>query len=383
MLKCLVFLGCALLATALHRIPLKKLDKTLRQTLVEEYPETAAAYADRLSDTPIEHLNNFMDAQYYGEIQVGTPPQKFKVIFDTGSSNLWVPSSHCSFLHVACLVHSRYHADHSSTYKADGKKFAIRYGSGSCDGYFSQDTVSIAGIDVTGQTFAEITNLPAIPFAAAKFDGILGMGYETISVGGSLPPFQMMIKEQKLEEPLFAFWLNRNPNHPNGGEITFGGLDPDHYTGNITWAPITRKAYWQFKVDAMKMGDEEFCKDCQAIADTGTSLIAGPKADVAKINKAIGATPLPVGGAAMVDCDKVADMPSIDFVISGRTFTLTSEQYIMKVSQFGQTMCLSGFMGMDIPPPAGPLWILGDIFLGPYYNIYDYGNARVGFATAK
>ena len=67
----------------------------------------------------------------------------------------------------------------------------------------------IAGIEVTGQTFAEITNLPALPFAAAKFDGILGMGWERISVGGSLPPFQMMVKEQKLEEPVFAFWLNR------------------------------------------------------------------------------------------------------------------------------------------------------------------------------
>jgi len=380
----LLVIGFACAANALHRMSLKKLDKTLRQTLVEEYPDIAAAYADRVSETPFEKLRNFMDAQYYGEIQLGTPPQKFQVIFDTGSSNLWVPSSHCSFLHVACLVHSRYYADRSTSYKSDGKKFAIRYGSGSCDGYFSQDTINLAGVDVVNQTFAEITNLPAIPFAAAKFDGILGMGWEQISVGGVMPPFQLMVKEKKIEEALFAFWLNRNPNHPNGGEITFGGLDPDHYEGNITYVPVTTKGYWQFKMDGLKMGGDDFCAGgCQAIADTGTSLIAGPKAQVNKINKAIGATPMPIGGAAIVDCDKVAAMPAMDFVIAGKTFTLTSEQYIMKVKQFSQEICISGFMGLDVPPPRGPLWIVGDVFLGPYYSIYDYGNARVGFAAAK
>jgi cathepsin D len=385
MMKCvLLVLSFALMATALQRMKLKKLEKTLRQTLVEDYPEIAAAYEEKVNETPIEKLRNFMDAQYYGEIQVGTPPQKFQVIFDTGSSNLWVPSSHCSFLHIACLVHSRYHADHSTTYKEDGAKFAIRYGSGSCSGYFSQDTVTIAGLEVTGQRFAEITNLPAIPFAAAKFDGILGMGWEQIAVGGGLPPFQMMVKESLLEDPVFAFWLNRNPNHPNGGEITFGGLDPDHYEGNITYAPVTTKGYWQFKMDGMKMNGEDFCEGgCQAIADTGTSLIAGPKAIVNKINKEIGATPMPIGGAAIVDCEKIPTMPSIDFVIAGRTFTLTADQYVMKVKQFSQEICISGFMGLDVPPPRGPLWIIGDVFLGPYYSIYDYGNARVGFATAK
>jgi cathepsin D len=325
-------------------------------------------------------LTDYEDAQYYGPITLGTPPQKFTVVFDTGSSNLWVPSKKCSPLNIACRLHNKYDSTKSSTYVENGEAFEIRYGTGSLSGFLSEDTLNIGGLNVKKQVFAEAVNEPGITFIVAKFDGILGMAYDSISVDHVTPVWYNIISQNLVKSPVFSFWLDKNPMGQSGGELTLGGVNPELYTGNFSWVPITSKTYWQFKLDSIKLGgvDLGFCatEACKAIADTGTSLIIGPSKEINALNKKLGAVVVN-GEGIFTSCDVVSKLPDITITLNGVDFVLKPQEYVLNV----QGQCLSGFAGIDLGR-LGNFFIIGDVFISTYYTIFDFGNSQVGFAKA-
>jgi saccharopepsin len=322
-------------------------------------------------------VSNFLNAQYFSDISIGTPPQEFKVVLDTGSSNLWVPSRDCGS--IACYLHSKYDHSESSTYKQNGSEFEIRYGSGELSGYISKDHVTIGDLTIKNQLFAEATSEPGLAFAFGRFDGILGLGYDTISVNKIPPPFYNMIDQDLLDEPVFAFYLSDTNDEGAESEAIFGGVNEDHYTGKMTKIPLRRKAYWELDLDAITFGDQTAEIDSTgAILDTGTSLIALPSTLAELLNKEIGAKK-GFNGQYTVECDKRDSLPDLTFTLTGHNFTIGPHDYILEV----QGSCISSFMGFDIPEPAGPLAILGDAFLRKWYSVYDLGNNAVGLAKAK
>ncbi|GKV10465.1 hypothetical protein SLEP1_g21821 [Rubroshorea leprosula] len=432
------------------------------------------------------YLKNYLDIQYYGEIGIGSPSQSFDAVFDTGASNLWVPSSKCLFS-IACYMHSKFRARLSHTYIKIGIPCEIEYGSGSIAGFFGQDHVKVGDIVVKDQEFVEITKEEYLAFLITKFDGVLGLGFQDISVGRATPVWYNMMEQGHLSQQLFSIWLNQDSSSRLGGEIVFGGLDWRHFKGEHTFVPVTRQGYWQIAMGEILVANNStgLCaKGCAAIVDSGTTFLAGPTAVVAQINHVIGAEgiisleckkvvfeygyslwdymisgvrpdivcaevgpcsynkskhtssgietlvenrssesgeyslctfcemivfwiqvqlkqqktkekifkyvtqlcenlPNPVG-KSFVNCDEIETMPEVTFTIGDKSFPLTAEQYILRFeeSHSSTTICVSGFVPLDVRTPQGPLWVLGDMFIAAYHTVFDFGNLRVGFAKA-
>lgn len=369
------------LSEQLETIPIETQMRGLGQKYFGARPDTHAQAIFQGANMHVEKdhplpISNFMNAQYFSEISIGSPPQEFKVILDTGSSNLWVPSQSCGS--IACFLHSKYDSSSSSTYKKNGTEFEIRYGSGSLSGFVSQDDVTIGDLTIKGQDFAEATSEPGLAFAFGRFDGILGMGFDRLSVNGIVPPFYQLINQKLIDEPVFAFYLS-GESGGDDSEVVFGGVDKDHYTGKITEIPLRRKAYWEVDLDSISFGGETAELDnTGVILDTGTSLIALPTDLAELLNKEMGAKK-GYNGQYSIDCSARDSLPDVNFKLSGYDFSITPYDYILEVSG----SCISTFMGMDFPAPVGPLAILGDAFLRKWYSIYDLGKGTVGLAKAK
>ncbi|KFO15453.1 Gastricsin, partial [Balearica regulorum gibbericeps] len=365
-MRCLVLvLLCLRLGEGIMRIPLRK-GRSVREVMREKgVPE--GLLKDLRGDpgrkyqlgnaVAYEPLTNYLDSFYFGEISIGTPPQNFLVLFDTGSANLWVPSTYCQT--PACVNRARFNPSLSSTFSGIGVTYTLSYGFGDLLVALGYDTVTIQNIVIRNQEFGLSLDEPSRPFYYLDFDGILGMAYPAVGIGGYNTLMQNMLQQRQLAEPIFSFYYSRNPTYSYGGEVILGGVDPQLYSGEILWAPVVQELYW-------KIGIEEF-----------SIVLTVPGQFMSAFLQALGTEESDYG--FIVDCSNIPSMPTLYFAISGAQLPLPPSVYVLN----NNGVCTVGVESTYVPSASGqPLWILGNLFLRQYYSIFDMANNRVGFALA-
>mmetsp|Transcript_59969 Transcript_59969/g.128702 ORF Transcript_59969/g.128702 Transcript_59969/m.128702 type:complete len:547 (+) Transcript_59969:63-1703(+) len=309
---------------------------------------------------------------YWGTMTLGTPPQPFKVIFDTGSGNLIVPSSECSV--PGCLPHRKYARNASSTAVAvtnerGESSSEITFGTGQISGDFFRDRLCMGEALCIDANFIAADRETTEPFQEIPFDGIMGLGFKDLSMGEGFNILDDLVAKGTLPGGQFSFYLT------DGGdsEVTFGGYKQEYLGSDIVWAPVGRESYWQVAIDDIAFDGmpKGLCKGgCQVAVDTGTSMLAGPSELVDRLSDMVAAKP---------DCSNFDALPKLGFQIGDKVLSLKPDDYMDRSG----SECSFSLMSLDVPPPKGPLFILGDPFLRRFLTIFDRQGPRVGFAVAR
>jgi len=349
---------------------------------------TAGRASPNQGTWPEVKITNYMSAQYFGPVSIGTPQQVFNVIFDTGSSNLWVidakcKSQYCQGEHGTPKKH-QFDSTKSSTYKAETTKFSIQYGSGSCNGHLAKDTFDFGGLEVTQQEFGLAETIAEV-FGYQPVDGICGLGWPALAVDNVEPPINNLLTA--LTQPGFHVFMSRHTKSvdngsPDGGQITFGAYD----TKNCqplqaqNWVPLTAETYWQFNLDGYSVGGKSGTSSQTAISDTGTSWIGSTTDALNAVVAASGATYDDTNQLYSLPCTKRDSLPDFVVTLGGQKYPIKSTEYVLDLG-LGGGKCALTFFDMGTLG-FGPQWILGDTFIRSYCNYYDVGKKQIGFSKS-
>ncbi|KAJ2383938.1 aspartic proteinase precursor [Coemansia sp. RSA 2603] len=314
---------------------------------------------------------------YFGEVQLGTPPQTFRVVFDTGSSDFWIPSIDCDS--SACIPHERFNSSSSSTYITSHLPFSLNYGTGALMGQVGADTLRVGNLTVPGVHLGLATHMGHF-FQKAQFDGVFGLGFPRLSRIQAQPPLFAMAHAGLLEKPVFSFWVREGKNGQHaGGEVVLGGVNPARFEGRVRTLPLVRKMYWEVELNGLLINENPLpnLSSQTAIIDTGTSLIVLPATDADIVNQFLGAVPLfDEYGLYAIDCHH-ANKPTVQFAIGGETFEIKPSHYILPV---GKDRCVTAFAASTSPDLNR--WVIGNSFLRAWHTTFDMENLEIRLAQA-
>lgn len=364
-----------------------------------------------------------LSSQYVGPIGVGTSPHgkstseaEVWVVFDTGSTNLWVASDECTDGPCANEDRKRYNHTDSATFSRPTRstELTVQFGTGRLIGPTAVDNLKVGPFTVFNQTFAMIRREEGSVFQEVPFEGILGLAFPAMSANGVRPFFDTVIEQKGLEHNEFAVYFSKD--NPSANAIFWGGVDRRFFKGEIEWFPVTDPYYWALDLHAFKIGEECLLgPGCQstgssmfvqtdqqsqattsttegwftnrgpfAIVDTGTTYFTAESSLFYEIMHR-----LPPG-----ECKSITEQThkNITYTLKNAAgqeshFVLTQEMYMTRRGDGDDAHCSPAFMRIDVPAKHGPAMLFGEIFLRYFYAVFDRGDGsdaagRVGFAPA-
>lgn len=365
---------------------------------------------------------------YWGTIRVGTPAVDFKVVFDTGSGHLILPSAYCHS--ETCRAHKRYRRSKSSSARDinyDGAtvvqgeprdQITVSFGTGEVTGIFVEEEFCLNSPDEINPNpglawggcmpmrVILATKMSEEPFKTFHFDGVLGLGLSGLSQAPEFNFGHMAAQAMKggaLHPHIFAVFLSEHEHESS--EITLGGYMQHRMEGKLRWNPVLtpEHGHWLLEIKSVRIDDEvlEYCNEgCRAVIDTGTSLLAVPRPAFPEIFELLRHEADPV-----LECE--GEGPKMFIELETFTVVLEPHDYSKPESKLPgmrnvkplfpmvhangsfmeqtREMCKPMLMSMNLGPPVGPkVFVLGEPVLRKYYTVYDSQEPqpRIGFARA-
>jgi len=344
-----------------------------------------------------QHFSNvttklaYTRSEYIGTIGVGTardgkgPQFEARVVFDTGSTNLWVASYLCKTPPCSEERAKHFYNPHESITQEflEGEQDELRvvFGSGQLTGPIHVDTYRVGPMEVKKQPFAMIREMKGDVFSQFPFEGILGLGFKSMSFGGIEPFFERVIAQKLLAHNEFAFYINVDKSEPSA--LLWGGIDKDLYDGPIRMFPVVQPHYWAVELMDFRFGNMSLMDDSapiqKVIFDTGTKFFTAPSRLYSKLMSHI----------PPATCEQGEAYPPLVYVLRGAdgdifNLHISPSTYLVA----GRGLCRLAFRRMEVPAEYGPAMMLGELFMRHFFTVFSRGNgddndAKIGFAPAK
>ncbi|TLS21434.1 uncharacterized protein PpBr36_10126 [Pyricularia pennisetigena] len=320
---------------------------------------------------PRANLSNIFDGyEYMVDVTVGTPPQNLSVIFDTGSDQTWLNPQCIAMSHQAiCVASGSYNSSQSTTAKNLSSEFSIIYGSGTVEGWYMRDTVSIAGLSAENVQFGVAT------YSYAMDSGILGLGYDSVFM-------DELHGQGKIDSKDFSVSLG--PNASPNGEIVLGGVDTKKYFGPLKSIPMlddegpfASVLHYSVNLTYMGVTSKGSCRSAAAteadfvtptLVDTGSTIAHLPFAAANRTAAMIPGTRFdPYTQMWKVSCHYAGSAETVDFAFGDVVVNIPMREFIWRnVPMGGQ--CYLGLVG---DADSIGFSVLGDSFLRALVALYQ------------